>query len=264
MIDFITESFNYFYFAFWNISQRYFMAAGIAFILLYFIFRNSMSARKIQYKFPKWNDYARDIGFSVSTIIIFTIIAVLTLRTFSEYTLIYDEIDQMPKWYYFLSMLLMLILHDFYFYWTHRLMHRPELYRHFHKVHHISTNPSPWTAYAFHPLEAIVEAGIIVLIASTMPAHRSAIAFFFVFQIIYNVYGHTGYELWPKRFNKTFIGRFINTSVAHNMHHKKFHGNYGLYTLIWDRLFGTLRSDYDSDYEKSTSGEKINLSKSIV
>ena len=27
------------------------------------------------------------------------------------------------------------------------------------------------------------------------------------------------------------------------MHHEKFHGNYGLYFTIWDRLCGTLRPD---------------------
>lgn len=44
-------------------------------------------------------------------------------------------------------------------------------------------------------------------------------------------------------FFKTWVGKYVNTSVAHNLHHPKFHGNYGLYTLTWDRLFGTFRTD---------------------
>jgi sterol desaturase/sphingolipid hydroxylase (fatty acid hydroxylase superfamily) len=54
-----------------------------------------------------------------------------------------------------------------------------------------------------------------------------------------------GYEIYPKGFNKTKIGKWINTSISHNQHHQFYKGNYGLYTLIWDRLFGTLRNDYD-------------------
>lgn len=151
----------------------------------------------------------------------------------------------------------MVFLHDAYFYWVHRLMHTKWLYGHVHKVHHISTNPSPWTAYAFHPLEAVVEAGILPLIAFTLPVHPSAIASFFFFQIAYNVYGHLGFELYPKGFHKTAIGKYVNTSVAHNLHHSRFNGNYGLYFLIWDRLMGTLREDYDRVYEASTGSASV-------
>jgi len=44
----------------------------------------------------------------------------------------------------------------------------------------------------------------------------------------------------------------INTSVAHNQHHKKFDGNYGLYLLFWDRIMRTLRKDYDETFESTT------------
>jgi lathosterol oxidase len=74
--------------------------------------------------------------------------------------------------------------------------------------------------------------------------------FFFLFMIIYNVYGHLGYELYPKNFNKTVLCKYINTSVAHNQHHKYFKGNYGLYFTIWDHLMGTLREDYSQAFEE--------------
>ena len=56
----------------------------------------------------------------------------------------------------------MILLHDTYFYWAHRAMHHPKIYRHVHLVHHLSQNPSPWAAFAFHPFEAVIEAGIVV------------------------------------------------------------------------------------------------------
>ncbi|MEM6723972.1 MAG: sterol desaturase family protein, partial [Bacteroidota bacterium] len=114
----------------------------------------------------------------------------------------------------------------------------------------------PWTAYAFHPLEAVVEVGIIPLLAFTLPLHHGSFTAFFLFQIFYNVYGHLGFELYPKGFNTTWIGRWINTSVAHNLHHKKFTGNYGLYFLFWDRLMGTLREEYDEVFESTTRQAK--------
>ncbi|MCD8499932.1 MAG: hypothetical protein LRY43_02335 [Gammaproteobacteria bacterium] len=55
---------------------------------------------------------------------------------------------------------------------------------------------------------------------------------FFLLSIIYNVYGHLGWELYPKGFAKSLIGKWINTSVCHNQHHRFAQGNYGLYFFI--------------------------------
>lgn len=93
------------------------------------------------------------------------------------------------------------------------------------------------------------KAGILVVFLFTLPMHRTNFIFFFLFMIIYNVYGHLGWELYPKNFHKTRIGKWINTSVAHNQHHQYFKGNYGLYFLFWDRIMGTLRKDYDEQFE---------------
>jgi len=132
-------------------------------------------------------------------------------------------------------------------------MHHPRLFRYFHLVHHQSTNPSPWAAYAFHPLEAIIEVGIFAVFIFTIPVHTTHIILFFLLSILYNVYGHLGWELYPKGFNTSFVGRWINTSVSHNQHHKYFKGNYGLYFLFWDRWMKTLRAEYDDAFEKATT-----------
>ena len=144
----------------------------------------------------------------------------------------------------------MFLIHDAYFYWTHRIMHHKSLFNIMHLVHHKSTNPSPWAAYAFHPLEAIIEQGIFVVFLFTLPIHKSHLGIFFLLSILYNIYGHLGWELYPKGFSKHFIGKWINTSVNHNQHHKYFKGNYGLYFLFWDRLMGTIRADYDEAFEE--------------
>ena len=153
---------------------------------------------------------------------------------------------------HFLSFFLMLFIHDTRFYLWHRVMHHPILFKYIHLVHHKSTNPSPWTAYAFHPFEAIIEVGIHPLLAFTLPIYSPALGIFFIFQILYNVYGHLGFEINPKGFQWHWPGRWINTSVAHNLHHKEFDGNYGLYLLFWDRLMGTLRKETGEVFESTT------------
>jgi lathosterol oxidase len=234
------------------IGGRYFIVAGFAFLFFYIILKRVLESKKIQQRFPKYTDYLREIGYSSLTIFIFGAVPVFFIynENVSKYTLLYKNIDEYG-WFYFWSVFpIMLFLHDTYFYWMHRMMHHKRLFKLFHLVHHQSTNPSPWAAYAFHPLEAIVEAGILVVFLFVLPMHRLHFFLFFMFMILYNVYGHLGWELYPKNFNKTKIGRWINTSVCHNQHHQFFKGNYGLYFLIWDRWMGTLREDYDTHYEK--------------
>jgi sterol desaturase/sphingolipid hydroxylase (fatty acid hydroxylase superfamily) len=235
-----------------KISSRYFLMAGIAWLLFYVILKRSILYRKIQQRMPRNADLLREIGFSALTIGIFALVPLFLIRSplIRPHTTFYTNIEQHGKPYFWLAFLFMFFLHDFYFYLTHRLMHHPALFRWFHLVHHKSVNPSPWAAYAFHPLEAIVEVGIVVVFLFTIPIHKYHLPFFFLFMIAYNVYGHLGWELYPKGFNHHWLGRWVNTSINHNMHHQYFKGNYGLYTLIWDRLFGTLRPDYDERYNE--------------
>lgn len=228
---------------------RYFLIATPAFFLFYVIFKKRWAAKKIQPIFPKTSDYQREISYSLLTICIFVVIGLLVFATpMRHYTLQYDSIVEYGWGYWMLSVGLMIVLHDTYFYWAHRLMHHPKLFKHLHLVHHKSTNPSPWASYAFHPLEGIIEASVIFPIIFIIPFHKTALLFFLFFMLIYNVYGHLGYELFPKKFNYHPIGKWINTSVSHNQHHKNFNGNYGLYFLFWDRLMGTTREDYDEGY----------------
>jgi lathosterol oxidase len=232
---------------------NYFIYAGIIFFLFYVVLKNSLWFRKVQKRMPKWTDYGRDITFSMISISIFATVSMITFYYLGEYSNRYKEIGEYGWTYYIFGWVWMLFIHDAYFYWMHRTMHLPILFKYVHLIHHKSTNPSPWTAYAFHPLEAILEAMIIPILAFGIPLHGTSIGSFLLFQILYNIYGHLGFELYPKNFHKTRIGRWINTSVAHNLHHKGFDGNYSLYFLFWDRVMGTLRKDYEETYEETTA-----------
>jgi sterol desaturase/sphingolipid hydroxylase (fatty acid hydroxylase superfamily) len=230
---------------------RYLVIALVAFVIFYLLRKEEWGFKKIQSAIPANKDYYREIGFSFFTAVIFTSVGwLIFLSPVRQFTKVYTDIKSLGMFYFFISVAIMLVLHDAYFYWTHRAMHHPQLFKLFHKVHHLSTNPSPWAAFAFHPLEAIVEAGILIIVPFIIPVHPFAIALFLISMMVYNVYGHLGFELYPKGFSKSSIGKWINTSVNHNQHHAHFKGNYGLYFLWWDRWMGTLRKDYDQEFDR--------------
>jgi Delta7-sterol 5-desaturase len=235
-----------------RVSTRYFLVAGIFFICYYVFWRNRLRYRKIQNRFPKLKDYQREIGYSILTMIIFAAVPFLIVKNplVVRHTRYYTGIAERGWLYFILALPLMFLIHDAYFYWTHRLMHHKKLFPLFHRAHHQSVNPSPWAAYSFHPLEALVEAGIFPVFLFAIPIHPLHLLIFFFFMILYNVYGHLGYELYPRWFNRHAIGKWINTSVSHNLHHQYFKGNYSLYFTFWDRAMGTLRKDYDQRFEE--------------
>jgi len=240
---------------FWGILMvivlRYLVLASLAFIVFYIFKKHSWLHRKIQQRFPLRKDYVREIGYSIITAFIFAFVGTLVFATpFRQFTQVYLDFQDYSLAYFIFSIVLMLFIHDTYFYWTHRWMHLKPVFKLFHKVHHLSTNPSPWAALAFHPLEAIVEASVIIVIVVLIPVHPFSIGIFLLLMMLYNVYGHLGYELYPKAFSRSFMGKWINTSFSHNQHHQYFEGNYGLYFLFWDRWMKTLRSDYDKRFEE--------------
>lgn len=240
------------------VAIRYLIIASFFYLIYYKVRRDKLSFKKIQLKFPKGSDYLREIKYSLLSVVFIGVMGALTLvDPVRSYTQVYFEFGAMPTWYYIISFPLMLIIHDTYFYWMHRVLHHPSIFKTTHLVHHKSTNPSPWAAYAFHPFEAIAEAAILPILAFTLPLHISAIALFFLFSIIYNVYGHSGFEWYPKNFHKHWLGKWINTSVHHNLHHKDFDNSYGLYFTFWDRLMGTMAVTYNETYEEVASRESL-------
>lgn len=240
-----------------TVTLRYVVIAGIAWLIYYRFLRRKISFKKIQQRFPSGKDYFREIGYSVLTVFIFAAVPWVLLSTpLVRYTQYYRDIHAHSLLYFWLAIPLMFIIHDTYFYWMHRALHHPKLFKLFHLVHHKSTNPSPWAALAFHPLEAFTEAGIFAVFVLVMPIHFIHIIIFFLTMMLYNVYGHLGWELYPRGFSKHWLGRWINTSVNHNQHHQYFKGNYGLYFLVWDRLMGTIRNDYEQRFEEVTGRKK--------
>ncbi|QJW91033.1 sterol desaturase family protein [Spirosoma taeanense] len=238
--------------AIFAVGLKYALATGVAYGLFYWLWKGRFKGRKIQSKDPRAGDYKREILYSAQSIVIMATVAVLSLTVLVPVNRVYLDRHEYSLGYYLFTLVYMLVLHDTYFYWMHRFIHHPRVFRFLHLVHHRSTNPSPWAAYAFHPLEALFESAILLLITFSLPVHWSAVMLFFTFSVLHDVYIHLGYEILPANFQNTKLGRWISTSVNHNQHHKHFDGNYGLYFTFWDRMMGTLRPDYDDAYAKAT------------
>ena len=165
------------------------------------------------------------------------------------WTRIYDDVHAFPLWYWPVSVLLFLVAHDTWFYWTHRWMHRPEPFKLAHAVHHASRPPTAWAAMAFHPIEALTGAVVIPLLVFVIPIHVAALCLVLTIMTVMGVTNHMGWEIFPRWMWGGRLGGWLITASHHQRHHERYGCNFGLYFRFWDRLCGT--DDGIGDFARS-------------
>lgn len=229
------------------------LASGV-WLFFYVSFQSQFRHRRISSQGPVAGQIRRELFHSLRSIAIFGLVTgVVVFVAYSGWTRIYLRVDEYGWGWFGVSIGLLIVLHDAYFYWTHRLMHHPRLYHLFgHNIHHRSTSPTPWAAYAFSPTEAFVQAGIGPLAVFAFPVHPAAFAVFMGWQVAFNVFGHGGFEIFPKWFLRSHIGLLLNSVTHHALHHEKYKSNFGLYFNVWDRLLGTNHPDYQRRFDLVT------------
>jgi sterol desaturase/sphingolipid hydroxylase (fatty acid hydroxylase superfamily) len=235
----------------------YVLLAGALWLFFYVVFRAAFRHRRISRREPTARQVGREVLHSLRSLAIFGgvtggVVYAVTLG----WTRMYHRVDQHGWGWFFASIGLMILLHDAYFYWTHRAMHHRWLFRLVHHTHHKSTSPTPWAAYDFSAVEALVQAGIGPLIVFTIPVHPAAFGLFMAWQLVFNVLGHCGHELFPRWFMRSPAGLVLNSVTHHALHHEKFRANFGLYFNVWDRLMGTNHREYQLRFEQAAGAAR--------
>ena len=232
---------------------RYLVVALLLWGGLHVLLRKRLAHRLIA-GWPSRADLRRELAYSASTLAVLAAVnSVLLAMVVAGVVEIYPEPLKHGWAWLLLSLPVALVLHDFYFYWTHRLLHTRWLFRRVHGVHHRSRNPSPWAAFSFHPLEALIQGLALPLILLAMPLNEYVVIAFAIHQIVRNAHGHAAVETLPRGFARHWLGRLFVTTTHHHLHHETGRGNYGLWFTWMDRLFGTERADYLERWDKATA-----------
>ena len=217
------------------IALRYAMASGF--------FAWLTHRRKPGYLTGKAPQIRREIGWSLASAAIYGLPAGIVAWCWRHagWTRITADWDALPLWYMPASVLIYLFVHDTWFYWTHRAMHRPALFRRMHAVHHASSTPTAWTAMSFHPSEALTGAIVVPMLVFIVPIHIAMLGVVLALMTVMGVTNHMGWEIFPRRLVHSPVGNWIITASHHHRHHEHYRCNYGLYFRFWDRLCGTDR-----------------------
>lgn len=183
----------------------------------------------------------REIAWSLASAAIYGVPAGVVAWGWRNHgwTRIYENAADYPLWYLPVSILLYLLAHDSWFYWTHRWMHRPKPFRIAHAVHHASRPPTAWAAMSFHPWEALTGAVVIPALVFAIPIHVGALGVVLAVMTVMGVTNHMGWEAFPAWVVKGPLGKWLITASHHQRHHAEYRGNYGLYFRHWDRICDT-------------------------
>jgi lathosterol oxidase len=157
---------------------------------------------------------------------------------------------EQPVWFV-ISLMLLPIWSAFHFYWVHRLLHVPLLYRHVHSLHHRNVNIGPWSGFSMHPVEHLLYCSSLC-VHWVVPSDPILV----IFHVLYLGPGaamtHTGYEdLLIRDKRRLALGTFY-----HQLHHRYYECNYGNQEMPWDRWFGTFHDGSETATEKTRARKK--------
>lgn len=253
-------------FIFLGIFGRYVATALVFDVLVKGVFKNQLASREVQSRARRAHQDWVEIGWSLITSLLFALAGTLLLVAWQKgYTRIYLDWKAYPTIWLFVSIGLMLFLHETYYYWLHRWMHKPGVYKRIHKVHHESITTSAWTSFSFHPIESLLQAAFIPIMAFIIPLHGYALVGILTLMTLTSAVNHLNTELYPRDFNRHWFGRWWIGATHHGLHHAQFRFNYGLYFTFWDRWMRTESPDYTALFDKKTqrsekkSAEKMGM-----
>jgi sterol desaturase/sphingolipid hydroxylase (fatty acid hydroxylase superfamily) len=147
-----------------------------------------------------------------------------------------------------LELSICILIEELVFYYSHRLLHNPRIYKYIHKKHHEWTAPIAITAIYCHPIEHIFSNLLPPLLGPLILGSHTATAWlWFTLAILSTLNAHCGYH-FP----------FLPSPEAHDFHHLKFNQNFGVLGVL-DRLHGT-----DSMFRKTKAYERHVMLLSLV
>lgn len=211
----------------------YFLSIGTYIFITHYSNKDTIQAVYQQLKHS-------DIFLSVFVVVCNAMVMILSVNLLRQGWLVLAEPDPI---YVFLEVGLILLAMDFGMYVFHRIAHHQVLFKLIHGSHHQHTSTNAISLFVLHPLEAIGFGLILVGVLMLYSFSALAITVYLLINLIWGTLGHLNVEVFPSRFKSIFIINSLCTVTFHNQHHQSPHHNFGFYTNVWDRVFGTYKPD---------------------
>lgn len=200
-----------------------------------------------------------DIKWSLLNIWFESFLVAVIRMLIPRYSFIYFSVSDWPLWVLPLSVCFHVVWDETLTYWTHRFLHTyRELYLRLHIVHHRSISITPFAGFAFHPVDAFMQALPMFTSCFFFPLHYDL---FLIFSVMTTCWAISIHDNVPALPCKLFL-----YATHHTIHHERGQGsfkNYGKFTSVWDRLMGSYEDPDRIDFgwtSKITVFDRFNAS----
>ena len=228
---------------------RYALFAIAVWLVLWVALGPLLRARKIRDATPPGRQLVFELLFSLRSIAIYSTVGIGI--NLGERAGFYPLANLAQTWgwpWFVVAVVAMIVAQDAYIYVVHRWMHRPRWFRTFHRRHHKSNNPSPFSAYSFDFGEAFLMVAFVAVWPAIFPTPWGVINIFMFHQIFRNTLLHAGYELTPARADgRPWLG-WLTTTTHHDLHHAQAGHNFAPWFTWLDRWLGTEHPEYLARY----------------
>lgn len=127
---------------------------------------------------------------------------------------------------------------DLLMYIFHYMVHHRFIYKILHRKHHEHTSTNFLSLFVLHPFETLGFGWMMTFVFMLYDFSVFSITIYLFINLIWGTIGHLNREFFPKWTEQLFLG----TTKFHNQHHLNEKRNFGFYTSIWDRMFGTYKA----------------------
>jgi Sterol desaturase len=195
-----------------------------------------------------------EITLAISTVCLNTFVTVLGLILWRN-GIIRFRTD--IGWWAILDIPILLLVMDLAMYVLHRMAHHPILFSIMHKTHHRYEKLRPMTLFALSPVENLGFGFLWLAVISIYPASWMGMSVYLAVNVAFGAIGHLSVEPLPRAWKDWPVLNYISTSSFHAQHHIDREHNFGFYTLVWDKLFGTLSPRYKEDFGRLQTAPEI-------
>lgn len=138
----------------------------------------------------------------------------------------------------FIETVSIILVMDLLMYVFHFLAHHPFIYKILHRKHHEHISTNFLSLFVLHPFETLGFGLMMIFVFMFYDFSVFSITIYLFINLIWGTIGHLNREFFPKWMEQLFLG----TTKFHNQHHLNEQRNFGFYTSIWDRMFGTYKA----------------------